>query len=69
MHLKPGAVAEYKRRHDEIWPELAGEGGKLEHRRLNLRFCTSSLAFGAALGILVATSFLLRIMAALSCKL
>ena len=25
MHLKPGAVAEYKRRHDEIWPELAVE--------------------------------------------
>ncbi len=23
MKLKPGAVAEYKRRHDEIWPELA----------------------------------------------
>lgn len=23
MKLKPGAKAEYKRRHDEIWPELA----------------------------------------------
>ena len=23
MKLKPGTVAEYKRRHDEIWPELA----------------------------------------------
>lgn len=23
MKLKPGNVAEYKRRHDEIWPELA----------------------------------------------
>lgn len=23
MRLKPGAAAEYKRRHDEIWPELA----------------------------------------------
>ena len=23
MRLKPGTVAEYKRRHDEIWPELA----------------------------------------------
>jgi L-rhamnose mutarotase len=23
MHLKPGFEAEYKRRHDEIWPELA----------------------------------------------
>ena len=23
MKLKPGAVAEYKRRHDELWPELA----------------------------------------------
>lgn len=22
MKLKPGAVAEYKKRHDEIWPEL-----------------------------------------------
>jgi L-rhamnose mutarotase len=22
MRLQPGAVAEYKRRHDEIWPEL-----------------------------------------------
>jgi L-rhamnose mutarotase len=22
MQLKPGAVAEYKRRHDELWPEL-----------------------------------------------
>lgn len=25
MKLKPGCVAEYKRRHDEIWPELAHE--------------------------------------------
>jgi L-rhamnose mutarotase len=25
MKLKPGAVAEYKRRHDEIWPELSRE--------------------------------------------
>ena len=23
MQLKPGAVAEYKKRHDEIWPELS----------------------------------------------
>ena len=23
MKLKPGAVEEYKKRHDEIWPELA----------------------------------------------
>lgn len=23
MQLKPGCAAEYKRRHDEIWPELA----------------------------------------------
>jgi L-rhamnose mutarotase len=23
MKLKPGAVAEYKRRHDELWPDLA----------------------------------------------
>ena len=23
MQLKPGAVQEYKRRHDEIWPDLA----------------------------------------------
>jgi len=23
MHLKPGAEAEYQRRHDHIWPELA----------------------------------------------
>jgi len=23
MKLKPGTVAEYKRRHEEIWPELA----------------------------------------------
>lgn len=23
MQLKPGAAAEYTRRHDEIWPELA----------------------------------------------
>lgn len=23
MKLKPGCVGEYKRRHDEIWPELA----------------------------------------------
>jgi len=23
MHLKPGFEAEYKRRHDEIWPELS----------------------------------------------
>ena len=25
MKLKPGHIAEYKRRHDEIWPELAAE--------------------------------------------
>ncbi len=25
MKLKPGVVAEYKKRHDEIWPELARE--------------------------------------------
>ena len=25
MKLKPGHVAEYKKRHDEIWPELARE--------------------------------------------
>jgi L-rhamnose mutarotase len=25
MKLKPGAAAEYKKRHDEIWPELAAE--------------------------------------------
>jgi L-rhamnose mutarotase len=25
MKLKPGFEAEYKRRHDEIWPELAKE--------------------------------------------
>ena len=25
MQLKPGQIAEYKRRHDEIWPELAKE--------------------------------------------
>ena len=23
MKIKPGAAAEYKRRHDEIWPELS----------------------------------------------
>ena len=25
MRLKPGFVAEYKKRHDEIWPALAAE--------------------------------------------
>jgi len=25
MRLKPGVAEEYKRRHDEIWPELAQE--------------------------------------------
>jgi L-rhamnose mutarotase len=25
MQLKPGSAAEYKKRHDEIWPELAAE--------------------------------------------
>ena len=25
MKLKPGFLAEYKKRHDEIWPELAQE--------------------------------------------
>ena len=25
MKLKPGVAAEYKKRHDEIWPELARE--------------------------------------------
>ncbi len=28
MQLKPGYEAEYKKRHDEIWPELAEELGK-----------------------------------------
>ena len=25
LQLKPGVVAEYKKRHDEIWPELKAE--------------------------------------------
>lgn len=25
MKLKPGCAAEYKKRHDELWPELAAE--------------------------------------------
>jgi L-rhamnose mutarotase len=25
MRLKPGGLAEYRRRHDEIWPELVAE--------------------------------------------
>jgi L-rhamnose mutarotase len=25
MRLKPGALAEYRKRHDEIWPELVAE--------------------------------------------
>lgn len=25
MKLKPGAAVEYRKRHDEIWPELAAE--------------------------------------------
>ena len=25
LRLKPGVVAEYKKRHDELWPELAAE--------------------------------------------
>jgi L-rhamnose mutarotase len=25
MKLKPGVAAEYKKRHDEIWPELSAE--------------------------------------------
>ena len=25
MQLKPGVAAEYKKRHDELWPELAAE--------------------------------------------
>jgi L-rhamnose mutarotase len=25
MKLKPGTAAEYKKRHDELWPELAAE--------------------------------------------
>ena len=25
LRLKPGALAEYKQRHDEIWPELVAE--------------------------------------------
>ncbi|HWE61545.1 MAG TPA: L-rhamnose mutarotase [Chloroflexota bacterium] len=27
MRLKPGALAEYKRHHDQIWPELVAEIG------------------------------------------
>lgn len=29
MRLKPGALAEYKRHHDQIWPELVAE---IEHQ-------------------------------------
>jgi len=25
MKLKPGSIAEYKKRHDQIWPELSAE--------------------------------------------
>ncbi len=25
IQMKPGGVAEYKKRHDEIWPELAAQ--------------------------------------------
>jgi L-rhamnose mutarotase len=35
MQLKPGTVVEYRRRHDEIWPELAAllrEAGIGEYR-------------------------------------
>lgn len=28
MKLKPGFLAEYKKRHDEIWPELAAQLSK-----------------------------------------
>ena len=30
MKLKPGMVAEYKKRHDEIWPELVELLKKME---------------------------------------
>ena len=41
MQLNPGMEAEYKRRHDEIWPELSALAGqkvqamRLTHRRNN----------------------------------
>ena len=39
MKLKPGVVAEYQRRHDAIWPELAAElkaVGITDYRLLDL---------------------------------
>jgi L-rhamnose mutarotase len=38
MRLKPGALAEYKRRHEEIWPELVDE-----IRRCGIRKMTTVL--------------------------
>ena len=47
MKLKPGVVDEYKRRHDEIWPELVAAAARGGHLRLldlprRGRHCTCS---------------------------
>ena len=33
MQLKPGVTAEYRRRHDQLWPEL-GDAARRRHLRL-----------------------------------
>jgi L-rhamnose mutarotase len=58
MHLHPGCEAEYKRRHDEIWPELKAELRKAGvsnysiflDRKTNILFAIQYLADDAADG-------------------
>jgi L-rhamnose mutarotase len=56
MHLNPGMEAEYKKRHDEIWPELKAELRKAGisnysiflDRKTNTLFAYQNLADDAA---------------------
>ena len=58
MHLHPGCEAEYKKRHDEIWPELKAElrkAGVSDYtiyldRKTNVLFAFQRLADDAADG-------------------
>lgn len=47
MKLKPGSVEEYKKRHDEIWPELSQEITKAGVFDYSIYFDEESLALFA----------------------
>ena len=47
MKLKPGVVAEYKKRHDAIWPELAAEPRKARGSDYSIFFDEETLTLFA----------------------